>query len=856
MPRLKNAAAVLLLVLPSTACAATEVLESDLLRLEVATGTPYNYRLLEKSTGQVLLIQNQTRFTIGGTNRTVSGTTGTPVKTANSLQLALTLLNTTQTATILFTLTQPDVLQVDLWHNAGTATTIRERFTDQNEKYYGLTEYPFAPGALDNRGLDLDFFGNPAINWVSTGFCNARAPFYFTTRKYGIYTESDAFGHYTVAVSGNTSFSFNEPRLKYHILYGTPRQILQSYTTIAGGAYMPPDWAFGVIWWRDDHYQDLDGLPSAQARVLEDARMLQQLAIPSAGMWIDRPYTAPHGSWGWGGLDVAHENILFDPHPGGFPDPAAMVSELNARGLQLMTWISNRMSAEMYTEALARGFLFPGYEGSGEAADLSIPAAYDWFRDRLHSLNVLGTRGYKIDRGDEGEMPNSAENRNTVLCHRAAADSTGNTPDGPNDALIFARNAFDKSRRYCGVWNGDTEDGWDGLQISVKNVVRCANINFPLWGSDTGGYGPSPTKELFARWLGFSAYTPMMEILQGPGRTIWNDYDETGYDLVYVAKAHCRTHHDLIPYVRSHFYEATRTGLGVVRPLHVVFPDDANILDIWDEYMYGNALLVAPVIQQGAAGRSVYLPVTTGPDNQPWLNYNDKLTVYTPGQTVTVEANTSTVPVMLRAGQIMIRGDILQANQQGSDWTGQAWAPGLTVEAFIGPDDVNTFFDYYVGAGAVPTTRRISLIRNSAAIQVTLDLPLAGEIPTRLVLYLGPTTASQFAAGTLHIYVNDLPADQAMKSDLGGRRLEYVPARIPADLDWDGDVDLQDLNLLRSCLGGPGFGYSADCQLPQGLTGRVAADFDDDGDVDQSDFGIFQKCLSGPGQAPEENCAV
>jgi alpha-D-xyloside xylohydrolase len=851
---LKYAAAGLVCVLSSTALGATEVLESDLLRLEVTTGSSYGYRLLEKSTSQVLLIQNQSRFTISGTARTVSSTNGTPIRTASSLQVGLTMSGTSQTATVLFTFTQADVLQVDLWHNAGTATTTRERFTDQNENYYGLTEYPFAAGALDNRGLDRDFFGNPAISWVSTGFCNARAPFYFTTRKYGIYTESDAFGHYTVAVSGNTSFSFNESRLKYHILYGRPPQILQSYTTIAGGVYMPPDWAFGVIWWRDDHYQDLDGLASAQERVLEDARMLQQLGIPSAGMWIDRPYTAPHGSWGWGGLDTGHDNILFDPNSGGFPDPAAMVSELNDRGLQLMTWISNRMAYEMYDEALARGFLFAGYQASGNAADLSIPAAYAWFRDRLHTLNVLGTRGYKIDRGDEGEMPNSVENRNTVLCHQAAADSVGNTPEGPNNALIFARNTFDKSRRFCGVWNGDTESRWDGLQISVKNVLRCANINFHMWGSDTGGYGQYPTKELFARWLAFSAYTPIMEILQGPGRTIWDDYDQTIFDLGYIARIYCRTHHELIPYVRSHLYAATRTGLGVIRPLHVMFPDDANVLDMWDEYMYGNALLVAPVVQAGATGRSVYLPVATGTDNRPWLNYNDKTTIYEPGQTPTIAADVYTIPVLLRAGEIIVRGDILQANQRGSDWMGPVWSPSLMVEAFVGPGDIDTFFDYYMGAGAVPAVKRISLTKDSTTLHVTLDFPLASESTTRLVLYVDPTTAAQFASGALHIYVNNLPADGAMRSGLGGRRLEYVPVRTSADLDGDGDVDGDDFNLLWSCTGGPGADYAAGCQLPPGLDGRVVADFDEDNDVDQSDFGVFQRCLSGSGIGAEEGC--
>jgi len=178
----------------------------------------------------------------------------------------------------------------------------------------------------------------------------------------------------------------------------------------------------------------------------------------------------------------------------------------------------------------------------------------------------------------------------------------------------------------------------------------------------------------------------------------------------------------------------------------------------------------------------------------------------------------------------------------------------MTVEAFVGPGDIDTFFDYYMGAGAVPATRRISLVKSSTSIAAALDLPLTGANATKLVLYLDPTTAAQFAGGALHIYVNDLPADRAMKIDLGGRRLEYIPVRIPTDLDWDGDVDTDDLNLFYSCMGGSGTGYSGDCQLPPGLTGKVAADFDDDGDVDQSDFGVFQKCLSGSGVFPGEEC--
>src|SRR5207244_4018543 len=87
---------------------------------------------------------------------------------------------------------------------------------------------------------------------------SARAPFYMTSNKYGIYVETPADGHYAIAQAGKTSFSFREPQLKYDIIYGPGyADILNRYNAMAGPAFLPPLWAFGSIWWRDDAHEDL-----------------------------------------------------------------------------------------------------------------------------------------------------------------------------------------------------------------------------------------------------------------------------------------------------------------------------------------------------------------------------------------------------------------------------------------------------------------------------------------------------------------------------------------------------------------------------------------------------------------------
>jgi alpha-D-xyloside xylohydrolase len=203
----------------------------------------------------------------------------------------------------------------------------------------------------------------------------------------------------------------------------------------------------------------------------------------------------------------------------------------------------------------------------------------------------------------------------------------------------------------------------------VKLALRCGAINFPMWGSDTGGYIGRPDKELFARWLEFSAYSPMTEVLIGPKRTIWSDYDD---ELVAIAQTQVRAHHDLIPYTRSFIYEATRTGFPIMRSLIFAYPDDAGLYDTWDEYLFGSEILVAPVTTAATTSREVYLPAGQ------WMDYNDRVTVQQGPVKISAQAPLGTIPLFVREGAIIPRGDILKAN---NSWQAD-WAPKLRIEVF------------------------------------------------------------------------------------------------------------------------------------------------------------------------------
>jgi len=745
-------AVVALLCIPAVAIAADAVLESATLRLEV-TAAPYSYTVTEKSTGTVLVRQSQSTFTVG----TANATTGASIvgQTASTVDAALSLVGTTDTAHVKFSFMSPEVLQVQLTYDNGTPTNIKEQFVDQGERNYGIWEFSYwgSGGALDNRGANnRNTLGlsNPP---TGSGDPSARAPFYWTSLRYGVYADTLALGRYTIAVGGQTSFNFDASNLTYYVIYGaTPPDILKRYNTLADGSLMPPNWAFDPIFWRDDHHADLaaNGVTNAQALVKRDADQLQAFQMPSAGMWIDRPVGTGTGALvGWGNMD-------FDTAANGFPNPAAMIADLKSRNMHLNVWITNRDQNSMVTDPQLNPYKFT--TGCSVAnctttpgIDLREPIAFNRFKQVLQtgyptqasSYISMGVSGFKIDRGDQGDIPDALQPTLAVLIPKMAYDASFEYNGA--EGFTFSRNVYDRGRKYVAVWNGDSDPNLaGGMSDSMKQLLRLGGILISMVGSDTGGYNGAPNKNTFARWMAFSAHVPMMEVLLGPNRTPWNAPFLTGANatpplLTSVLTKWAQEHHDLIPYTRSGLYNATQNGLPVVRMLTMMYPDDPAVADTFNEYMFGDALLIAPILVANATSRNVYLPAGD------WIDYNDKLTHHAGPATITAAAPLDVIPRYVKAGAIVPRGDIQKSN---NNWTPD-WAPSLRIE-FFPAEGIDSAFDYYTGSGVVP----ISGASTNDAVSLQFDdLGTPGKIEIYVDRFSTVTRNGQpLASGTDFTY--------------------------------------------------------------------------------------------------------
>lgn len=563
--------------------------------------------------------------------------------------------------------------------------------TPPDESFYGLTQRlrdspPLAPwtdveipydelfppeaGTLDRRGEMVEMYVRPTQSLY--------APFYHSSRGYGVAVDGTTPGVFDLAAShdGVASFRFeagttpDAQRLRLHVFLGPDHgDILDEYTRITGRPIVPPDWAFLPWRWRGELEHgppaELDGT-RMNAQLVEDVTMFERYDIPAGVYLLDRPVLA--GEYGFGRLAWDEERL---------PNFRASLEALRRRGYRIVLWSSTWMCGDgpddNGTAAAAHGFLAPGHDGGcsdagGSVLDVTHPAAYAWWRDRLAAfLSAEDIDGIKLDRGEEyipssrsdlwadgrhgREVHNDYVVRQAEL-HREALEAA--RPNG--DFVLASRAGWSGTQDDSIVWGGDIPgsealgfgSGTDlGLRAAIIGQLRAAFMGFAIWGSDTGGYYEFKDRDVFARWIEFSAFSGLMEVGGVGAHAPWDMPTEPRVDeeLIEIYRRYSEIRVALAGHLASLAAEAGRSGMPLARPM--VFHDrtDPALRDLWDQYLLGPDLLVAPVWRTGQREREVYLPRGRW---RSWWDPADE--VVTGPRRVTVAAPLDRIPVFVRDG--------------------------------------------------------------------------------------------------------------------------------------------------------------------------------------------------------------
>ncbi len=524
------------------------------------------------------------------------------------------------------------------------AGNITIQLKDLNEHYFGVLE-PLFPNNeknpdLRNKVIDVDLLGNGGQ--YHENYASAWSAFYMSSNGYASFFDSFAKGQYRFAIDGITELYHRTGKLDWYLFFGpNGDEILKSYYSIIGNPKYVPIWACGPIIWRDE---DKNG----KKDILDDAQKLTDLKIPLTALMVDRPYS--NGAHEWSKMDFNNK----------FSNPNEWISELNDKyNLQFLSWVGSLTFGDKD---------FPGLLPNFKSyIDLSNPDAVKEFERRLKTnLYSVNVRGHKMDRADE-EFPEMAlwydktpfsEHRNKyVYLFAKVIDQFLKNAFGKNQ-FNFARAAFHRTQPYLsGLWGGDSRSSWDGLAGNIANSIRCSFMGFPIWGSDVGGYlGGWISEELYSRWLEFGTWSGMLEIKldhsggNGKDRPPWK-YSEKLQDIFRNA---CSQRMEMLPYIYSAANTSYKNGV-LMKPLAYQYPSDNRTYEIWDEYLFGGAFLVAP-IYDSTDTRRVYLP-----EGQ-WYDYNNVSRVYEGGKTINISIPLDKIPVFVKGNSIYVTGNIYQGN--------------------------------------------------------------------------------------------------------------------------------------------------------------------------------------------------
>ena len=560
----------------------------------------------------------------------------------------------------------------------GRIREISLRLTHQTAGIFGLGE---RYNALDQAGNRVDqFVYNQYKNQGLRTYIPM--PVFYTDTGFGLYIATDSYSWFDFREPGLTLLGVEADALKLEFLSGSVNEQVAQFLALTGEPENVPLWALGP--WMSSNNWD------SEAEVRKQVALTGEHGIPATVLvieawsdeatfyiWNDATYAEKPGSEAF-----TYRDFTF-PEWGRWPDPKGMVDYLHEHGLKLILWqipVIKQTAALRHAQKrrdeehfLARGYgvrqphgealrLPEGWFKDSLLMDFTHREGVDWwFRKRQYLIDDLGVDGFKTDGGEmvwgqdlvfadgtDGLLNRNRYPRDYISAYYRFAQQNG--------GICFSRAGYTGAQTFPAHWAGDERSTWDAFKRSLLAGLSAGMSGVIFWGWDFAGFsGEVPSAELYLRGAQMACFCPIMQYHAeskaelNQDRTPWNIAERSGDARALTGYAfYANLRMQLLPYLEREAAHCVEAKTPLMRAMLLDHQDDRTAIKLWDQYMFGRNLLVAPVIEEGATSRDVYLPA-----GRWWHLFEQRW--YEAGWH-RVEAPLESIPVFLREGATLPLG--------------------------------------------------------------------------------------------------------------------------------------------------------------------------------------------------------
>lgn len=527
-----------------------------------------------------------------------------------------------------------------------------------DEAFYGFGD---KAGVLNKRHYDYEMWNsdNPAAHTEAFKALYKSVPFFITLRKdcvYGIFFDNTYKSYFNMGKEQEEYYYFgaDNGNLDYYFIAGDNMpQVVQGYSYLTGTTPLPQLFTLGY------HQSRWGYETSAEIRAVADK--YRALKVPIDTIHFDIDYMDGYRVFTWNEKD--------------FGQPGAVIADLKKKGFKVVTIIDPGVKLDpgyaKYDEGIEGGYFARTPEGEvyvnavwpGDAVypDFGNPAARTWWADNQKYLVDLGVRGVWNDMNEpasfHGELPLDVvftdEDRpsthaamHNVYGHlMAKATYEGLKRYDGRRPFVITRACYSGSQKYTTAWTGDNQSLWDHLRMAIPQLCNMGLSGLVFIGTDVGGFGADVTPELLCRWVQVGCFSPLFRNHSSKGSTRQEPW-LFGQETLDINRKYIELRYRLLPYLYDLFHETEQDGMPVIRPLVLHYEQDKNTWNINDEFLFGERMLVAPVVEQGMDKKLLYLPEGV------WYDYDTGARVEG-GRYLVKDAPLDVCPVYVKAGSII-----------------------------------------------------------------------------------------------------------------------------------------------------------------------------------------------------------